>query len=112
MAAFRSESGVGPFKALGVAVGTTVLIAVGIWISLRSASRYDEEPTALTPARMAARRIPVPLLQRPRATPIQVRPHPGLAHTVREQDLVAVLCAGLPWWSPPSVPSAYHELKL
>jgi hypothetical protein len=35
-----------------------------------------------------------------------------MKNVVTEDDLVCVLCGALPLWNPPSVPSAFHELKL
>jgi hypothetical protein len=67
---------------------------------------------ALEPARLAARGERVPLLVECREQPLKVSPNPGLRNTVSEEDMVTVLCSASPFWSPPSVPSAFHELKL
>jgi hypothetical protein len=61
---------------------------------------------------MAARGECIGRIVHCRDKPIRVRPLPGLDNTVSEEDLVSVLCAALPWWNPPPVPSAFHELKL
>lgn len=66
----------------------------------------------MVPARLAARGEPIPLLVKCREQPLRVLPNPGLGNVVNEEDMVTVLCAALPWWNPPSVPSAFHELKL
>jgi hypothetical protein len=35
-----------------------------------------------------------------------------MPNVVTEKEVVAVLCNALPMWNPPTVPSAFHELKL
>jgi hypothetical protein len=64
------------------------------------------------PARVAARGERVSISVNCRDHPIQISPQQKFANVVSEDDLVVLLCAALPWWNPPSVPSVYHELKL
>ena len=62
--------------------------------------------------RLAAHGDQVPVWVKCREKALRVEPIPGLANTVTDEDLVTVLSGALPWWSPPTVPSAFHELLL
>jgi hypothetical protein len=47
-----------------------------------------------------------------RPLPMIIKSKKHYSNVVSEVELISVLCTALPWWSPPTVPSAYHELKL
>jgi len=66
----------------------------------------------IVPARLVARGESVPFLVNCREIPLKISSKTKLIDAASEVDLVTVLCGALPWWSPPSVPSAIHELKL
>jgi hypothetical protein len=74
--------------------------------------RTPNNADLIVPARLAARGERIPLMVKCRERPLKVLPTSGLANVVSEEDLVTVLCSALPLWHPPSVPSAFHELKL
>jgi hypothetical protein len=92
------------FAGVGFAA-SAVLLGLKLW---GTAADNDKA----VPARLAARGERVPLLINCRERPIQISPLRNMANVVSEDDLVVLLCAALPWWNPPSVPSVYHELKL
>lgn len=43
---------------------------------------------------------------------LQFVPARVIPNAVEEDDLITALSGALPWWSPPTVPAAFHELKL
>src|SRR6266481_425093 len=80
-----------------------------IWLQFFRSPHGDDDSGV--PARLAARGKRVSLLVSCRDRPLKIETTPW-PNTVSEEDLVTVLNAALPWWNPPSVPSAFHELKL
>lgn len=116
LAASRAEPGKPSDAAVGrrLAVGTTAAAILGVavlagWYSwrLRWADGGQE-----VPARIAARGERVPLAGKAREHPVVLQPVGGLADTVTERQLIKALCAALPMWHPPTVPSLIHELRL
>jgi hypothetical protein len=87
-------------------------LAVAAWLYYDLHGRIGTSEDNLVPARLAARGEKIPVLVQCRQDPLRIQPIPGLEKTVREEDLVTVLCNALPWWNPPCVPTAFHELKL
>lgn len=69
--------------------------------------------SVLPPVRVAliGRSIPLPKLAA-REFPLQVHGVPGLSDCVHDYELAECLCASLPYWNPPTVPSLLHELQL
>src|ERR1700730_9060010 len=80
----------------------------------RSASRSNRATSSaflrllMGPSRTySTRRLPFRLDQFLGGNPV-----PGFADCVSDAQLAAALCASLPLWSPPPVPSLMHELRL
>lgn len=100
-------------KFWGAGIAAAVFAALAVLIALATGRVFNPASDAPTvAARLAARGETIPLLVRCRDKPIKVPPLAPVPSAVREEDAVTVLCAALPWWSPPTCPSAYHELKL
>jgi len=105
-----ANEGAAPWR-LVAAVGLCGLLAIGALARWAGVSMVSET-AHVTPARSAARGDRLPLVVACRDEPIRIAPAFTMRDAVSEQDLVSLLCAALPWWNPPTVPSAIHELKL
>ena len=95
---------------IGLAVSTTlVFMFFLIW-----KSQYIVKSTSskFVPAKLVGRSERMSLLLPCRVQPLRIAPNPGLENAVTEDDMVCVLCGALPWWNPPTVPTAIHELRL
>ena len=66
----------------------------------------------LPPARMSAKERYSPRSTPCRETPFRAVGHLHYTDTVRNEDLLPTLCAAAPIWSPPTVPTLFHELIL
>lgn len=98
-----------------ILIGVVLLIAMTLLGGLARRTQFLRTPDngdLIVPARLAARGERISLMVKCRERPLKVLPTPGLANVVSEEALVSVLCRALPLWNPPSVPSAFHELKL
>ncbi len=100
-------------RQLSVGLGVTVVAALGLFAALRGGFPGAGASSQTLPARAAVRgeHVPRAIIQC-REKPLEVLPKLLLDGSVSEEDLVSVLCGALPLWNPPSVPSAYHELRL
>jgi hypothetical protein len=97
------------WKAMLPAFALTASLAVVSYFRLRALTTTDDQ---MTPARLAARGEAIGQRIRCRQQPIKIAGSPGLGDVVSENELVTALCAALPYWHPPAVPCAIHELKL
>jgi hypothetical protein len=98
---------------ISVSIGVAIAVAAHWALNAPSERAHDLNLDPMqVPARLAALGKPVPVGATCREQPLKVSPNPGLEKAVTDQDLLTVLCAALPWWNPPTVPSAFHELKL
>jgi hypothetical protein len=102
-------------KLIGVVYGVALFGAVWLIVFFYSwpYSRLDEANVSInSPARQAARGERILLSIKARQKPVELKPVAGLAEAVTDEQLMKALCASLPWWNPPTVPSLMHELKL
>jgi hypothetical protein len=98
------------FSGLGL---FSLLAGVGLIAGFRMiANREQAQGGRFVAARSVMRGERIPRIDQCRERPIDVAAKRYLTNAVSEEELVAVLCGALPLWNPPSVPSAFHELRL